>query len=313
MAIIPDDEPPQGQLGAMIDPQLGVNTPGGMNSIMAVALLSAGLRGLSPGWGSGSHQLAGILGAATQGAQGNAAALQKQELNQRDFDYKADEAEANRAQQLEIAEKNRMSREELGRLKHETALQIEGSRAEGRMARIAAMSGARNDHEHSIYGKAYVKALENFQRMGRAPEIAESEARDAATRAMLDFRAQRGSGAPGSSQGAPGATAPGSGAPGQEGAKSPARTTQTSEPAKSPDAAPFAFDPFGGKLILGRENVQFHNMQNDPKHGSKFKEDLQTPEGRQRIIDRNPALKVPIEEWIKNQEKFKPYKPSSGE
>ena len=216
-----------GDIGQLIDPQA---QQGGSwdqllkDPVTRSAMLSAGLQLMTGWWGNGAQQLAAGIGAGAAGAAGTAASIQQQGINSRDFEAKKEEGAANRSSREREAAANRTSRESIEGDKTATRLEVEGIRHEGRLARIAAMSGAKSAQENSVFNTAYKRAYDDLGRMKVTPEERETAAMDAGRRAMWVYRDAQGKETPGTSTGAPSATAPGSPSPGKNTAPAPAKS-----------------------------------------------------------------------------------------
>ena len=264
-----------GDIGQLIDPQA---QQGGSwdqllkDPVTRSAMLSAGLQLMTGWWGNGAQQLAAGIGAGAAGAAGTAASIQQQGINSRDFEAKKEEGAANRSSREREAAANRTSRESIEGDKTATRLEVEGIRHEGRLARIAAMSGAKSAQENSVFNTAYKRAYDDLGRMKVTPEERETAAMDAGRRAMWVYRDAQGKETPGTSTGAPSATAPGSPSPGKNTAPAPAKS-----------GAPT------------KRELSWGEVQNTPG----FDAAMNDPASRERLKRENPHLAPYIDSYGK--------------
>lgn len=282
-------------LGSLVAPQ----QQGGWTSLLSdpvarSALLGFGLQAMTGGWGNGTQQLAAALGAGAQSAEGTGNAIRAQAVNNRDFQAKQEEGAANRASHEKIAEMGAASREEVGRIRNEGTIAVAQERVAGMLERARLIHGPQNDKEMQIFAKArtdYMKKEKDNQLLSKKSDDQILTEADAYAKEQL-----RGA------REAVGVRSQGSALPNEATTEKP-KAAAPGQPA--PTAGPSGTGLFGlpidigvfpPRAALGSSAVLLQRLRNDPQAGPQFNQDMQTPEGRARILQKFPQLKGYIPE-----------------
>ena len=273
------------ELGALVAPQQG----GGWSKLLEdpisrSALLSFGLQAMTGGWGNGTQQLAAALGAGATGAGATAEAMQKQAQFQQTADDRLGESQANRESREREAELNRASREEISRITADNRLDVTRERVSGMLERARLTRQPQTSQELKFYndqlGKVGMAMRDEMDKMGVKGNAREELIKARALERLEDARRQglfgpSGGGAAGS-------------APAAKPAPSPEPDAGSPPPGRNSSVDVGLFPP---RIILGEANVLYNKLKDDPKVGPQFQQDLQTPEGRAKIIAKFPVLK----------------------
>ena len=222
------------------------------------AMLSAGLQLMTGGWGSQSAQMAQVLGAGVSGAQGATEAIKKDEQ----YQDKLDEQAMNRASREREASLNRDSRAEIANVQNAGRLDVANVRVQGMLERAQLMKQPNGQAEQKFYQeqlKEARKTIEGDIGSLSVPAAQREELIKAKALERLNEARQRG----------------------LFGASGQGSIDQAITPATPGAAAP---------ATPGAPAVTLDQLLKDPVAGPKAQQDIQTPEGRERIKQKFPAL-----------------------
>ena len=226
---------------------------------------------MTGGWGNGFQQVAAALGAGEESAAGTAAAMQKQALDTRNFEASREEKALDRDTRVKEGELNRASRQEIEGIKADNRMAVEESRAQSRQARLQAIHGMGPkvfSEYMGSYNKHKLELLKNQTINRKSTQEIDNEAHDSAWNAVQKgMAAQKG------------------------GAENPEATP----PAAAPRPGAAAPETPGKRLTWAE-------VQNTPG----FEEAMSTQAGIDKLKQKYPYLDNDIKVW-EGRKKFPTY------
>ncbi len=248
------------------------------NPIARSALLSFGIQAMTGGWGNGTQQLGAALGAGATAAGATAEAMQKQTNTDEAKRIQQAQHSSTLASREREGALNRDSRAEIAGLQTQGRLEVAQERVRGMLERASMIHGPKTDNEWRFYQTQLSEARKTIEGDISSLQVPAAEReRLIEARAKARLEEARGQGLFG----------------GTSSVKGPTNAVQQNpgSPASAGSTAPGGPEPRTPAPKAGRT---LDDLINHPVYGAKVMQDLQSIEGRARILQANPHLKDEI-------------------